>query len=136
MVRISALRAENVSSNLTGVTNLREWRNRQTRMIEGHVGLSSVQVQILLPAPCRVVITDLIITTRFLLPSEEENSGLSRFRGVVHANAAAHIEGEENVVRHGDFEIAHEPIADRDPLRPVLAGAFRFVHVDMVDQFP
>ena len=54
----------------------------------------------------------------------------------MQADAAAHIKGEKNVVRHGDFQIAHEPIADRNPLRPVLARTFRFVHVDMVDQFP
>ena len=34
-----------MSSILTGVTNLREWRNRQTRMIQDHVGFGPVQVE-------------------------------------------------------------------------------------------
>ena len=70
------------------------------------------------------------------LPSEPECGGSDGFRGVVHANAAAHVEGKKNIVRNRDFKIAHEAVADRNALRPVPARAFRLVHVDVVDQLP
>ena len=42
------------------------------------------------PQPRRVVITDLVITTRFLLPSEKKTVDFTRFRGIIDALAAAH----------------------------------------------
>ena len=62
---------------------------------------------------------------------------LCHFGDVLYRNALAGFGGVGFIVRgFGEVDIAHKAVENGDSLGAVFPGSLRFVHVDMVDQFP
>ena len=86
-----------------------------------------MQVQVLLPAPFRVVITDLtVMTTLFLLICR---------RDILYRDPFAKISGVSLCGFFlGNLKITDKAVEDDDPLCPVFSGSLHFIDVDMIDQ--
>ena len=60
---------------------------------------------------------------------------LCALRNIFHRDTLSSIGCEVITVRR-NLDYANKSVMDQNPLRTVLAGAFRFIHINVVDKFP